>query len=80
VSNLGCAGEAGADRPSVTLTEKVFEHLVQRCLPTLHEHFRKTDVRFMYPYLKEHSGLIRMSVPDPIVSRQLAMVPLTFFE
>jgi hypothetical protein len=44
-------------------TEKVFEHLVQRCLPMLHEHFVETDIQLSVASLPWFMSLFISTMP-----------------
>ena len=44
-------------------TEKVFEHLVQRCLPMLHDHFAENDIQLSVVSLPWFMSLFISSMP-----------------
>lgn len=45
------------------LDQRVFEHLVSRCLPTLHEHFVRTDIQLSVASLPWFLSLYISSMP-----------------
>lgn len=45
------------------LDQRVFEHLVQRCLPTIHEHFVRADIQLSVASLPWFLSLYISSMP-----------------